>query len=153
MIPAKRLLIIVHLLVLFSGVLSSHAATTTTSLKPDSAKECALVHTTAGSKPSSSKETTEIAAFPEEPLVATAEMCYSCHDGSTVDSRQAVFNDRKHQVGIIPSDAVEIPDIFPLDEEGKMDCATCHSAHGLTTKPGIEKTIFLRTAHAELWHV
>jgi predicted CXXCH cytochrome family protein len=147
MILAKRLLIIVHLLVLFTGVLSSHAATTTTSLKPDSAKECALCHYSWVETFFFEKRSTEIAAFPEAPLVATAEMCYSCHDGSTVDSRQAVYNDRKHQVGIIPSDAVEISEIFPLDEEGKMDCATCHSAHGLTTKPGIEKTIFLRTAN------
>ena len=115
MIPAKRLLITVYLLVLFTGVFSSHASTTTTSLKPDSAKECALCHYSWIETFFFEKKSTEIAAFPDEPRVATAEMCYSCHDGSTVDSRQAVYNDRKHQVGIIPSDGVEIPDIFPLD--------------------------------------
>jgi len=77
MIPANRLLIIVYLLVLFSGVLSSHAATTTTSLKPDSAKECALCHYSWIETFFFEKKSTEIAAFPEEPLVATAEMCYS----------------------------------------------------------------------------
>jgi predicted CXXCH cytochrome family protein len=72
-------------------------------------------------------------------------MCYSCHDGSTVDSRQAVFNDRKHQVGITPSTKIVLSETFPLDSEGKMYCGTCHSAHGVSTEPGIEKTIFLRT--------
>ncbi len=125
----------------------TYASTTTTSLKPDSAKECAICHFGWTENFFYEKKSTEIAACPDSPQVATAEMCYSCHDGSTVDSRQSVFNDRRHQAGIVPSKEVKIPAIFPLDEEGKMDCGTCHSAHGVSTLPGIEKTIFLRTTN------
>jgi predicted CXXCH cytochrome family protein len=123
------------------------AATTTAPLQPDSAKECAICHYSWVDTFFIEKLNTALATFPENPTVADSDMCYSCHDGSTVDSRKHVYNDRKHQTGVIPSDKIKVPDIFPLDEEGKMDCATCHSAHGVATEPGIEKTIFLRISH------
>jgi predicted CXXCH cytochrome family protein len=132
----------------FSAVFSnSYATTTTTSLKPDSAKECAICHYSWVETFFYDKRGTVLAPLPAAPKVATSKMCFSCHDGSTVDSRQQVYNDRMHQVGVIPSEKVKIPETFPLDEEGKMDCGTCHSAHTLATEPGIEKTIFLRTAN------
>jgi len=121
--------------------------TTTISLQPDSAKECAICHYSWVDTFFIEHRATELVTLPDKLTVATSEMCFSCHDGSTVDSRQHVYNDRKHQVGIIPSEEIKIPEIFPLDEEGKMNCATCHSAHGISTKTGIEKTIFLRTSH------
>ncbi|MDX1778746.1 MAG: hypothetical protein R3339_07685, partial [Thermodesulfobacteriota bacterium] len=141
-------LLIILLLSFFSAVFSSsYAATTTTSLKPDSAKECAICHYSWVETFFYEKRGTELVQLPLTPHVATSKMCFSCHDGSTVDSRHQVYNDRMHQVGVIPSEKVKIPETFPLDEEGKMDCGTCHSAHTLDTEPGIEKTIFLRTAN------
>ena len=137
----------IQILFLFVTLSSTHATTTTTSLKPDSAKECAICHYSWVDTFFFDKRSTEIATFPEKPTVAISEMCLSCHDGSTVDSRNKVCNDRKHQVGVVPSEKIKIPEAFPLDEEGKMDCATCHSAHGVSTEPGIEKTIFLRTSN------
>lgn len=116
-------------------------------LKPDSAKECAICHYQWVDTFFESHTGTQIAERPERPLVAEAEMCFSCHDGSTVDSRKRVFNDRRHQVGITPSEKITVPAEFPLDNQGRMTCATCHSAHGVSTEPGIEKTIFLRTSH------
>ena len=120
-------------------------ATETTTLKPDTAKECAICHYNWVETFFFEKRSTLIAHFPVELEVSTTDMCYSCHDGSTVDSRLAVFNDRKHQVGITPSTKIVLSETFPLDSEGKMYCGTCHSAHGVSTEPGIEKTIFLRT--------
>jgi len=118
-------------------------------LKPDSAKECAICHYLWVDTFFIEQTSTEFADLPAEPSVADAEMCFSCHDGSTIDSRKQVFNDRMHQVGIIPSKKIKIPEIFPLDSDGKMTCGTCHSAHGVSTEPGIEKTIFLRTSHED----
>jgi len=125
----------------------SAGATTTTTLTPDSAKECAICHYGWVDTFFIQKRGTYLVALPDQDTAADEEMCFSCHDGSTVDSRKKVHNDRKHQVGIVPSEKVKIPEIFPLDAEGKMACATCHSAHGVSTEPGIEKTIFLRTSN------
>ena len=141
-------LLIILPLCFFSAFLSSsYATTTTTSLKPDSAKECAICHYSWVETFFYEKRGTELVQLPLTPQAATSKMCFSCHDGSTVDSRHQVYNDRMHQVGVIPSEKVKIPETFPLDEEGKMDCGTCHTAHTLDTEPGIEKTIFLRTAN------
>ena len=118
-------------------------------LKPDSAKECAICHYSWVDTFFVEHRGSELASLPERPTAADAEMCYSCHDGSTVDSRKQIINDRRHQTGIQPSEKIKIPEIFPLDEEGRMDCATCHSAHGVSTEPGIEKTIFLRTPNED----
>ena len=143
----KALTLLICLSVCCALIPFANAATTTTTLQPDSAKECAICHYAWVDTFFIEKRGTELAPLPDQDTAATADMCFSCHDGSTVDSRKKVHNDRMHQVGITPSDKVKIPDIFPLDEEGKMDCATCHSAHGVSTEPGIERTIFLRTSN------
>ncbi len=116
-------------------------------LEPDSAKECAICHYDWVDTFFTEHRGTELVPLPARSPTADAEMCFSCHDGSTVDSRKHVFNDRQHQVGVTPSDKITVPEKFPLDEQGKMTCATCHSAHGVSTEPGIEKTIFLRTSN------
>jgi len=116
-------------------------------LQPDSAKECAICHYSWVDTFYEDHRSTALAMMPTAPEAAAADMCYSCHDGSTVDSRKHIFNDQRHQTGVLPSDKVTIPKIFPLDRDGKMDCATCHSAHGVSTEPGIERTIFLRTSN------
>ncbi len=123
------------------------ASSTTTTLQPDSARECAICHYGWVDTFFTGKRGTDLASLPARDTAAEADMCFSCHDGSTVDSRRKVHNDRRHQVGVTPSDKIKIPAIFPLDGEGKMNCATCHSAHGVSSEPGIEKTIFLRTSN------
>ena len=149
MLPIKKPFFTIQFLLLSLAISSSQAVTTTAedTLKPDSAKECAICHYSWVDTFFIDKRGTELVTLPDKPTAATSEMCLSCHDGSTVDSRKKVHNDRKHQVGIVPSEKIKIPETFPLDEEGKMDCATCHSAHGVSTEPGIEKTIFLRTSN------
>ncbi|BCO08304.1 cytochrome c [Desulfolithobacter dissulfuricans] len=84
-----------------------------------------------------------------EDVAGTELMCLSCHDGSTDDSRKKVWILDRHKTGIIPSDKVKIPKLFPLSHDGKIVCATCHSAHGVPTDTSIERTIFLRISEKE----
>jgi len=56
--------------------------------------------------------------------------CLECHRKENLG--------RTHPVDIRPADRhanrslkVEIPGDFPLDEDGRMTCLTCHTAHGL----------------------
>ena len=111
---------------------------------PNPAKECAICHLNWIEVFYRKGQDAELAEYPKEKLVATEMMCYSCHDGSVVDSRFKVWETNRHKPGTKPSKKVRIPPNFPLDKEGRLQCATCHSAHGVDTRPGIEKTIFLR---------
>jgi predicted CXXCH cytochrome family protein len=78
--------------------------------------------------------------FPEEPsgvqdIASTEGMCLSCHDGFVMDSREMwVGGYRGHRVGMVPSDNVAAPELegtpeFPLNDDDKVYCGSCHSAH------------------------
>lgn len=78
--------------------------------------------------------------FPEEPsgvqdIASTEGMCLSCHDGFVMDSREMwIGGYRGHRIGMVPSDRITIPELggspeFKLNEDGKVYCGTCHSAH------------------------
>ena len=70
-------------------------------------------------------------------VVSTERMCFSCHDGYVRDSRFAwAKREHFHPVGIEPPENIQIPkkdgkEIFPLNDDGKIYCGTCHSAHGV----------------------
>lgn len=78
--------------------------------------------------------------FPEEPtgvqdIASTSGMCLSCHDGFVMDSRE-LWKDghRGHRLGMVPSESISVPELdgspeFPMNEDSKMYCGTCHSAH------------------------
>jgi predicted CXXCH cytochrome family protein len=75
----------------------------------------------------------------------SGDMCLSCHDGSVVDSRFKVWSTRHHATDVVPSPAVHIPtDKFPLDAQGRMTCATCHTAHAVAGDSDLRTVIFLR---------
>ena len=85
----------------------------------------------------------------KQDIVSTERMCFSCHDGYVMDSR-FLWKNRKHThpVGVIPStnvkmSLVEGKEVFPLNEDGKIYCGTCHSAHGVDWNQK-ESPIFLR---------
>ncbi len=85
----------------------------------------------------------------KQDIVSTERMCFSCHDGYVMDSR-FLWKNRKHThpVGVIPStnikmSRVEGKEVFPLNEDGKIYCGTCHSAHGVDWNQ-TEAPIFLR---------
>jgi predicted CXXCH cytochrome family protein len=78
--------------------------------------------------------------FPEEPtgvqdIASTSGMCLSCHDGFVADSRflwQGGY--RGHRIGMVPTDKISGPELegspeFPMNDDDKMYCGTCHSAH------------------------
>lgn len=80
----------------------------------------------------------------------SGDMCLSCHDGSVVDSRFKVWSTRHHTTDAAPSSAVKIPvDTFPLDANGHMTCATCHTAHALPDSCDISTVIFLRRPNVD----
>jgi predicted CXXCH cytochrome family protein len=78
--------------------------------------------------------------FPEEPsgvqdIASTEGMCLSCHDGFVMDSREMwVGGYRGHRVGMVPSANIAAPELegapeFPLNDDDKVYCGSCHSAH------------------------
>ncbi len=80
-----------------------------------------------------------------ERQTGSGDMCLSCHDGSVVDSRFKVWSTRHHATDAVPSPAVHIPtDKFPLDAQGRMTCATCHTAHAVPGDSDLRTVIFLR---------
>ncbi|MCK5254844.1 MAG: hypothetical protein KAQ81_02390, partial [Deltaproteobacteria bacterium] len=92
--------------------------------KADSAKECAICHYRWVYAFFVEHRDGELVPFPEESPVTLESRCFSCHDGSVMDDREKVFSDRGHKTGIKPSDKVNVPEEFPLDEEGKIQCYT-----------------------------
>ncbi|MDH3281311.1 MAG: cytochrome c3 family protein [Gammaproteobacteria bacterium] len=96
---------------------------------------------------------------PKEPtgrqdISSTPRMCFSCHDGFVLDSRFAWLNKHNdHPIGIEPSDKVKLPTkdgktLFPLNEDGKLYCGTCHTAHGVDWRQE-ESPVFLRAKNIE----
>jgi len=114
---------------------------------PDSAKECAICHYRWIDRFFVDRTGTDLVPYQAEKVVAKPEICFSCHDGSVVDSRAKVYNDLRHKINRPPPEHMKIPKIYPLDKEGNMQCATCHTAHGVSSEMGIEKTIFIRSSN------
>jgi len=87
--------------------------------------------------------------------VASSEpMCFSCHDGFVLESRFLwEENKHAHPVGQKPSKKIKIPivegkNLFPLNDDGRMYCGTCHTAHGVAWDQ--KKTaVFMRVANEE----
>lgn len=78
-----------------------------------------------------------VTASGREEVASTERMCFSCHDGFMLDSR-AMWTNKQHEhpVGVKPSEKIAIPTsggktVFPLNDDGKVYCGTCHTAHGV----------------------
>jgi predicted CXXCH cytochrome family protein len=139
---------VINLLILVLLTFSSTAdAVVEAPRNPDSAKECAICHYRWIDTFFVDNRGSELVEYQIEKVVAKPEICFSCHDGSVVDSRARVYNDHRHRIDKPPPDHMEIPKIFPLDNNGNMQCATCHTAHGVPSEMGIEKTIFIRSSN------
>lgn len=97
--------------------------------------------------------------YPEEPtgkqdIASTSGMCLSCHDGFVEDSRE-VWKDgyRGHRLGMVPPAHLRSSELggspeFPLNEDGRVYCGTCHSAH-LSEAEGAPTKVkpFMRASH------
>jgi predicted CXXCH cytochrome family protein len=114
---------------------------------PNSAKACAICHYRWIDTFFVEGRGTDLVDYTSEKVVATPEMCFSCHDGSIEDSRARAYQTAQHKTNVPPPDHMKIPDIFPLDEQGNMVCATCHTAHGVPSGPDSKETIFMRTSN------
>lgn len=69
-----------------------------------------------------------------DPAGKDGASCLQCHDGLVLDSREVWDPARKHHpVGVVPKE--KLPDIFDLDDQGRMVCSTCHSPHGVADAP------------------
>jgi len=85
----------------------------------------------------------------KQDVSSTDPMCFSCHDGFVLDSR-FLWQEGKHAhpVGVKPSKNITIPvvdgkNMFPLNDDGKVYCGTCHTAHGVEWKQK-ETAVFMR---------
>ncbi|MFH1289066.1 MAG: cytochrome c3 family protein [bacterium] len=91
--------------------------------------------------------------------VADEWICYSCHDGSMVDSRIKVWGKKiSHPIKVVPFERAAISKKYPLyfvnnfayeDEDGfygELDCGSCHTAHAIGIQDGVvpERACYLR---------
>ena len=116
---------------------------------PNSAKGCAICHYRWIDTFFIEGRGSELVEYESEKVVATPEMCFSCHDGSVKDSRVRMLNGNGHKTNMPPPDKMKIPEIFPLDKDGKVQCATCHTAHGVPSEPDSQETIFMRISNKD----
>ena len=114
---------------------------------PNSAKGCAICHYRWVDTFFIEGKGSDLVDYTSQKLVATSEMCFSCHDGSIMDSRVRAYQTPQHKTNVRPPSNMKIPDILPLDEQGRMQCATCHTAHGVPSGPDSKETIFMRTSN------
>jgi len=139
-----RLVIILFFLILPGTI--SHAQVEPPR-NPNSAKSCAICHYRWIDTFFIEGRGSDLVDYTAEKVVATPEMCFSCHDGSIADSRARAYDTAQHKTNVPPPDHMQIPHIFPLDEKGNMVCATCHTAHGVPSGPDSKETIFMRTSN------
>ncbi len=146
----RRRILYIHFLFMFQILAGSlFAATVEPPKNPNSAKGCAICHYRWIDTFFVEGRGTDLVPYQSEKVAADPEMCMSCHDGSVVDSRDRVMYGKAHKTGVKPPAGMIIPEGFPLDENGKIQCATCHTAHGVESGPGVKETIFLRMSNID----
>lgn len=118
-----------------------------TPTNPNSAKACAICHYRWIDTFFIDGKGTELVDYTSEKVVASPEMCNSCHDGSVADSRRKAYKNHTHKIGIPTSKDIKIPDLFPLGENNSLQCATCHTPHALPSGAGAEDSIFMRASN------
>ena len=90
----------------------------------------------------------------KQDISSTEPICFSCHDGFVLESRFLWEpNKHAHPVGKKPSEKINIPiidgkNLFPLNDDGKIYCGSCHTAHGIDWNQ--KKTaVFMRIANED----
>lgn len=117
---------------------------------PNSSRECAICHIRWVDTLVRDGSREDLMDAVLDRQAGSGDMCLSCHDGSVVDSRFKVWSTHHHTTDSVPSAAVKIPtDIFPLDDKGRMTCATCHTAHAVPDSSDIETVVFLRQPNVD----
>ena len=117
---------------------------------PNSTRECGICHVRWVQAFDRGQPLEGAMADVMERKAGSGDMCLSCHDGSVTDSRFKVWSTRHHTTDAVPSPAVHIPtDRFPLDAQGRMTCATCHTAHAVPGDSDLRTVIFLRQPNVD----
>ncbi len=138
----------VCIIILLSIVLSNITyATAKPPKNPNSAKGCALCHYRWIDTFFVQGKGSDLVQYHSEKVAASSEMCFSCHDGSVMDSRVLNVSHLGHKTNISPPSFMKVPKIFPLDENNKIQCGTCHTAHGVPSNPGSDSSLFMRTTN------
>ncbi len=148
--PSSVLRLLFSVLCLPSSVLLPALPVFAGQARPNASRECAICHirwVDAFEHPDATKET--MPAIMER-QAGSGDMCLSCHDGSVADSRFKVWSTHHHTTGIAPSADMHIPtDTFPLDAQGHITCATCHTAHAVPGTSDIRTVVFLRQPNVD----
>ncbi|MEW5800825.1 MAG: cytochrome c3 family protein [bacterium] len=110
----------------------------------NSAKECAICHFRWLDQFYYEGRGTDLVEYQKERDAADEMMCYSCHNGILVDSRERFWAKRGHRVNIVPSEKVTVPPEMPLGEKKQIVCGTCHTAHGVADELRFQQSIYLR---------
>lgn len=139
-----RWLIIMILFLLFLSTTSD--AKIKTPSNPNSAKACAICHYRWIDTFFVQGKGTDLVPYQSEKVVATAPMCYSCHDGSVQDSRRKADKNLLHKINSPVPEHMEIPAQFPLGKNNSLQCATCHTPHALPSAGSTGETIFMRAS-------
>lgn len=116
----------------------------------NSSKECAICHIRWVR--AFDRNSPEAGAMEEvmQRQAGSGDMCLSCHDGSVADSRFKIWSTSHHTTDAVPSPKVKIPtDQFPLDAQGRMTCATCHTAHAVPNSSDLKTVVFLRQPNVD----
>jgi hypothetical protein len=131
-------------ILLFAGLALSAALAAAAELGPEVADQfdCATCHTERLREFRRRGAATLVEHEPQPQLdtgrqdaASTPDMCLSCHDGFVMDSRSLWKEGHLgHPVGMVPSSRVRQPaaggePVFPMNEDGRMYCGTCHSPH------------------------
>ncbi|MBI5115474.1 cytochrome c3 family protein [Candidatus Poribacteria bacterium] len=92
------------------------------------ARRCVICHITRSPALEAGEQTLYVPSGLEREEGADS-MCYSCHNGSVLDSREKVWTGHQHPTGMTPGPRVRIPEDFPLTKKNQVFCGTCHSPH------------------------
>jgi predicted CXXCH cytochrome family protein len=144
MITRPALSALVNLLLLLNLFLLFAEQASAAPRLPSPKRECALCHIM-WLTDFKRDDVTPLIPYDPRPVVesgkqdvsSTERMCLSCHDGWVLESRDLWTNKQHaHPVGQKPSEHIHIPTVegknmFPLNDDGKLYCGTCHTAHGV----------------------
>lgn len=101
-----------------------------------SRKNCVVCHYSWGNDADNSKLRDSQNVLP----VASLNMCYSCHHGAVLDSRQAIPFGEQHSTVYDPEEKKqayhkkplredEIPELYPHSDKNDLTCTSCHTPH------------------------
>jgi predicted CXXCH cytochrome family protein len=121
-----------------------HASIAHAQFMRNSAKECAICHFRWLDQFFVEGRGTDLVEYQKERVAGSEMICYSCHNGIMVDSRERFWAKRGHRCNMVPSQKVRIPPEMPLGEKGEIVCATCHTVHGISDELRNQETIYLR---------